>query len=116
MERNNSIYYRCSQRRKYNCKATLQTKPNGTIKTNIKLHNHPPEKLKSTENSLMRTKIIYDGYAFYRHAQTAYKIHWRCTKHQVLQCTVRLHTDINGKIQNIRGIHNHKRETTSANK
>lgn len=113
MQRNNSIYYRCSQRRKYDCRASLQTKPNGIINT-ANGHNHPVEMQNINEGPLKRTKIIYDGYAFYRHVRTANKIHWRCIKYNLLQCTVRLHTDTNGKIQNIRGTHNHERDATTS--
>lgn len=51
-------------------------------------------------------KLNHEGHIFYRHSTTTTnKIHWRCSN-IALHCAVRLHTDENGKIITVRGIHN----------
>lgn len=110
MVRNNITYYRCARTREFGCKATLKITISGQITTNNVQHNHPP-KDRSVECNLKRKKIIYAGHTFYKHTQTAQKIHWRCSKFRTSQCIVRLHTDKDGAIRSIRGSHNHPPDT-----
>lgn len=44
--KNGIVYYRCAQKRRYKCPATININAVGTIKTNGLKHNHPPRKTK----------------------------------------------------------------------
>lgn len=123
--KNGIAYYRCAQKRRYRCPATININVDGTIKTNKLKHNHPPRKtkvslfagqtfnyskwpmkFKVTNCIILGKKIEYNGCIFYKHSEAVNKIHWRCYQ-SALQCPVRLHTDAVGTILYVRAEHNH---------
>lgn len=42
------VYYRCAQKRRYKCKATININSLGVIKPNVYEHNHQPKPKPST--------------------------------------------------------------------
>lgn len=99
-------YYRCAEKRKYKCCATIRTLADGKMVANRHSHNHAPKPQK-TPSILNKKKLVYNGYIFHKHFENSQKTHWRCIQSQHKQCTVRLHTDNFGNIKYIRGVHNH---------
>lgn len=107
VERNDTSYYRCAQKRTFNCRANIKILASGSIVRNRFNHNHDPKKRKAS-TALSKKKLVYNGFGFHKHFENKRKTHWRCICNKSTQCTVRLHTDNLGNIQFIRGVHNHE--------
>ncbi|KXJ81411.1 hypothetical protein RP20_CCG020034 [Aedes albopictus] len=111
------IYYRCSKMRRLKCRATLSLNTTtGVIRMGAqKQHNHPPpggaadavetQPSAINDDPFQGKKMMYRGVYFYRNGASERRFYWRCSNSNTLGCNMRLHTDRQGRMVEIKHQH-----------
>lgn len=111
------VYYRCSKMRLLKCKATLSLNSStGVIRLGAQhQHNHPPTPaagqrqnvgpVLTDEDPFQGKKMMYQGFYFYRNGASERRLYWRCANSNTLGCNMRLHTDRQGQMVEVKHQH-----------